>query len=177
MNPEGQHGDFIPATEELAEEPQQDFESLATTEEYPVSADLPQETEATHAALESQEKAEALLAQLSTENIKASVEVSGRFGSGMLAKLKDIGANSLRKLETSGENALKWAEEKGVPLPKSKLGNYLAASGLGVAGLAPGAGLLWGVAYIFAKRAREAGRENDPSSDTLSADSPRLAAA
>lgn len=129
-------------------------------------------------AREAQERGEELLAKLTSENEKSEIEITERFGTKTWVKIKDVAATTLQKLEASGENLLDWGEKHGIPMPNSKLGNALAAGGLSIAGLAPGAGLLLGVAYIFLKRAKAAGTPEEATSrftNILNAQSERLA--
>lgn len=125
--------------------------------------------------IEAERRGEELLALLSSENISSEIAINERFGAGTWEKIRAFGQHSLHKLETSGEKTLNWAKEHGVPLPRSKIGNALLAGAFGVAGLAPGAGLLWGVSYIFAKRAQEAGIKEKSFGDMLAAHSGRTA--
>ncbi len=154
--------------------PQENFNSPAEEtlevpdDSEPVPDALPLYREDSDLAHEAEARGEALLAQLATEKIQTDFEVRERFGSETLSKVKGIATRTLTKLESAGESALQWAENKGVPLPKSKLGNALAAGGLGAVGFLPGAGLLWGMSYVFAKRAANAGKTDRTFNDALS---------
>ncbi|MDO8521127.1 MAG: hypothetical protein Q7S52_03355 [bacterium] len=142
---------------------------------FPPGVTFAENVEGVESATETERRGEELLVLLSSENISSELEVNERFGVGTWAKIKEFGQNSLHKLEISGEKTLNWAEEHGVSLPQSKLGNALAAGAFGAAGLAPFASPLWGIGYVFAKRAQKAGMKQKSLGDMLAAHSSQTA--
>ena len=113
-------------------------------------------TDFSDAVLESDQtlmEGESLLSRLETEDASLEAAVDGKYGENFSARLRGYCGEKWEKMLEKGDGFVNWAEQKGIPLPKSKVGMRTLAGVTGVAGTAvPGLGVLLPVAYILWRR-------------------------
>ncbi len=96
---------------------------------------------------------EGLLARLESEDRSLEAEVSIKYGEKFSELAKEYCGQKWQKLLEQGDGFITWAEQKGLPLPQSKVGMRTLAGATGAVGTAvPGLGVLLPVAYILWKR-------------------------
>lgn len=99
-----------------------------------------------------------LIAKLEAENLKLDMEMGERYGEGFMEQMTERMGNWLETMTKKGEGYVAWAESRGVPLPKSKMGLRVLSGVTGSIGaVTPGGAPLLALAYIFWKRSNAFG--------------------
>lgn len=101
-------------------------------------------------------EAEALLARLEAEDIRLDQEMNEKWGEGFFENVKERGEAWWNSLVEKGDGFLEWAQEKGLPLPKTRVGMRALAGATGVAGaVVPGLGVFLPAAYLLWKKSSQ----------------------
>lgn len=128
----------------------------------------PDATDFSDATLESDQtivEGEGLLARLESEDQSLETAVDAKYGENFSERVKEYCGAKWQKLLEQGDGFITWAEQKGLPLPRSKVGMRTLAGVTGVAGTAvPGLGVLLPVAYILWKRSAGLSTEDNAPS-------------
>lgn len=94
-----------------------------------------------------------LLQGTETLNTELDTQITERFGSGFVYRLRERAVRFGTRMMTAGNTALDKMAERGIPIPKSKTGMRILAASAGTAGIViPGLGILIPAAYMLWKR-------------------------